>query len=123
MRSRLVGGERRVRRKESGRLASECRVELEEGAVARVGIREEYGVGVALAQPVGVRYRNHLIENAVEHERRMADGAEIGSRLLPLTKGCQLGGSDGRPRCRVEVVASFPESRNKLRSSRLAGGT
>ena len=69
-------------------------VPLEERAVARVGIGQEYRIRQVLLQPVGIADRNHFVVNAIHHERRLRDALQIrktiATELLPLAKGRHL---------------------------------
>ena len=56
-------------------------MKLEQGTVPRVGIGEQDRVREVRAQRVGIRDRNHLIVNAADDERGLADFVQIGKAL------------------------------------------
>jgi len=52
-------------------------MKLEERTVSGVRVREKHRVRRVLAQPVGVRDRDHFVPDTVDHKRRLMDALQI----------------------------------------------
>src|SRR5712675_2296427 len=88
----------------------------------RVWVREQDGVRQVLGQPVGVAHRNHLVMEALHHQRGMTNALQVSEALarepLPLAKRGQLCAGNIRPGGWFAVFLPQHQSRDE----RLAGG-
>ena len=101
----------------------ELLVELEDAAVAGVGVDHQVRVRQPLGQIDRVARGDHPVGLAVGHEDRLVDDREVGGRLLaPAVDGLELGAvgpqRDGLSRC---WVRSLRRARNSLPARRPAG--
>src|SRR4030095_7089851 len=119
-----VRREWRVRRQKCGSLSRERLVILKQGTMSGVRIRQEHRVRQVLAQPVGVRDRNHFVVDSVDDKRRLLDALQLGkggaAGLLPFTKRSHLRrGNVGAGWC-VEVLRASCKPLDERRAGRLA---
>ena len=92
-----------LRHEEVERLGDELIVELEDAAVARVGVHDQFRVRETPRQIDRVARGHHPVALAVRNEHRLSDDGQVG-RLLraPAVDGFELraGTSDSGPRSR-----------------------
>src|SRR6267154_5043049 len=78
-----------------------------------VGVGQQHGVGEMLAQHVGIADWNHIVEDAVNHQARLRDFAELGEALatvlFPGAKGRDLSDCDILAGQRLAILLSLGE--------------
>ncbi len=95
-------------------LGHEVAVELEDGAMAGVGVDDQRAVGQATSKVVCVRRRHHAVGIAVGNEHGMLDDRQI-RRLLqtPGAQRFQLGEQRAHGDLRVTVLCPFLQARQE----------
>jgi hypothetical protein len=86
-------------------------VELEQGAVSGIGIRQEHCIWQVFREPIRICDRDHLVVDAIDDQYGPANALEVRKSLtgesLPLAKRRDLSSSDLGSRRRFAILRAL----------------